>query len=406
MSEPNGSATGAPGFRTHLLEEILPRWLALAPTESGLFRCDFDRRWRHTGANQGTLVSQSRLLFNFATGHRLTGDPRYREAVARGAAFLMRHFRDTTHGGWYWACDASGTVTDATKDSYGHAFVIFGLAHAGQCLGDSRLHQAAIATWEVMKTRLTDALGGLEPQRSRDFAECLVERRTQNPMMHLVEALLALGDATGCDEFIAEARAVADFVLARRRQAGSQGIPEFYSGDWQALPTAQGGRVDVGHQFEWAFLLSAAAERGIPPHYLGPALDLADYGLRVGYDAVHGGVCAAVAQEDGRVLQPAKGYWQQCEAIRALMHLATRRGRDALWEPCARTLAFCRRELIDPEFGGWYGGTDRHKGQVWKLDYHITGMCAEALRLAAPADDLAALRGTWRNECRPPDAVC
>ena len=395
-------------FRTHLLTDILPRWLELAPTPSGFFRSTFDRQWRYTGPAEGTLVSQSRLLYTFATGYRLTGDPAYADAVARGAEFLLRHFRDEQHGGWYWSCHETGGVLDDAKDSYGHAFVIFGLAHAADCLGDDALRRAAVETWEVVHGPLTDAHGGLLPKTSRDFSQRLAAHSTQNPMMHLFEALLALGDAEGLGEIHTCARGIADFVLdcrhrcrARARTAPessgscgavqaralqpevalSCGIPEMYLPDWTPLPTASGGRVDIGHQFEWAYLLSSAVERGFAGSYLDEANALLDFGLRFGYDLANGGIVADAAQEDNRIIRAEKGYWQQCETIRALMHHAALRGRAELWEPCQRTLDYSRRELIDPEFGGWYGGSDLHKGSTWKLDYHITGMCVEGMRL-------------------------
>ena len=48
-------------FRTHLLDEILPKWL-LAVTNQGLFLPHFDRQWRPLNRNFGTLISQCRLL--------------------------------------------------------------------------------------------------------------------------------------------------------------------------------------------------------------------------------------------------------------------------------------------------------------------------------------------------------
>ena len=385
MPNASPSALDFGWFRAHLLAEILPRWLALAPAPSGLFRCDFDRQWRHGGSAAGTLVSQSRLLFNFATGHRLAGDARYRDAVAHGAEFLLRRFRDEEHGGWLWSCDENGAVLDDAKNSYGHAFVILGLVHASDCLDSKALLRTAVETWEVVRRSLLDAHGALLRKTSRDFSQRLVANSTQNPMMHLFEALLALGDTEGLGEIHTRAREIADFVLGCRHRAHSGGIPEVYSPEWVPLPTTNGGRVDIGHQFEWAYMLSSAVERGFPASYLDEANALLDYGLSVGYDAENGGICTDVAQEDNRVIRADKGYWQQCEAIRALMHFAALRGREDLWDPCRRTLEFCRRELIDPEFGGWYGGPDRHKGSAWKLDYHVTGMCAEAVRLAGMA---------------------
>ncbi|MGD8239259.1 MAG: AGE family epimerase/isomerase, partial [Armatimonadota bacterium] len=205
-------------FKEHLLSELLPRWLASAPTDSGLFLPHLDRQWRRQPESYGTIVSQGRLLYNFAVGYELTGDDEYAKAVERGARFLIRSLRDDKHGGWFWSCAADGTVLDDAKDSYGHAFVVFGLAHAGKCLGDDACGQAALDAYEVLTRPLRDEHGGLIPKTSRDFTRRLDADRivnSQNPMMHFFEALLALADAYGLQQMYGAARSVADFILSR-----------------------------------------------------------------------------------------------------------------------------------------------------------------------------------------------
>jgi mannose/cellobiose epimerase-like protein (N-acyl-D-glucosamine 2-epimerase family) len=70
------------------------------------------------------------------------------------------------------------------------------------------------------------------------------------------------------------------------------------------------------------------------------------------------------------------------------MHFAVVRGREDLLQPLARTIELVRASLIDPVYGGWYStanADDKSKGNVWKVDYHVVGMCAEAVRLGAIA---------------------
>ena len=155
-------------FRTHLVGEILPKWL-LAVTPQGLFLPHFDRQWRPLNRKFGTLISQCRLLYNFSQGYALTKDTVYRDAVAAGAQYLLSHFRDTKYGGWYWSCNLDGNVRERYKDSYGHAFVIFGLAHAYQCTGDSALQEAMLQTWETLNSRFRDTAGGFNGRMTEDF---------------------------------------------------------------------------------------------------------------------------------------------------------------------------------------------------------------------------------------------
>src|SRR3954454_24976719 len=85
-------------FRHHAVEEILPRWVA-SVTPEGLFLSHFGPQWQPLNKGYGTLVSQSRLIFNFAQGYALTGEATYIEAVESGANFLLKNFRDREYGG-------------------------------------------------------------------------------------------------------------------------------------------------------------------------------------------------------------------------------------------------------------------------------------------------------------------
>jgi mannose/cellobiose epimerase-like protein (N-acyl-D-glucosamine 2-epimerase family) len=162
--------------------------------------------------------------------------------------------------------------------------------------------------------------------------------------------------------------------------------------EWEPLPIEQGGLVNVGHQFEWAYLLSAAAERGLPAEWLVPARRLLDYGLLFGLDSSTGGVIGSTTY-DGKPLSVEKGWWEQCEAIRALLRHTTAHGRADAKDPLARLIRFVQDRFVDTTFGGIYSNIEEvptdsipDKGSPWKVDYHTVGMCVEALRLTSRID--------------------
>lgn len=361
---------------------VLPLWLQHAITPQGLFLPQRDREWRHVGPDEGTIVSQSRLLYNFASGYRLTGDIAYLKAVEDGAAFLLRHFRDVTHGGWHWACALDGSPTDSTKSTYGHAFAIFGLSHAFDVTDNPALQAAIVDTWQTMDTRLRDEHGGFVWQRSGDFTTG-TDERSQNPIMHLFEALMAAGTVGELPDMLARARETGQWVLDSLIDSEGR-LPEVFDVHWRPLPADQGGRFDVGHAFEWAFLLSQAAVLDLQQGWLEAAERLLDYGMTQGFDAERGGIVSPVAA-DGSREKAVKGWWEQCEATRALLHFARSRDRTDLIEPAHKMVTYIRDALIDPDHGGWYstpspatGSAGSHKGSVWKVDYHVVGMGVEA----------------------------
>ena len=386
-------------FRHHLVDEILPKWL-MATTGKGLFLPHFDRAWRPLGRNFGTLVSQGRLLYNFSQGYALTGDISYRTAVENGAQFLLDHFRDRKYGGWYWSCGLDGEVQDRRKDGYGHAFALFGLAHAYHCTHDQALQEAFLQTWVILSRHFRDRQGGFIWRMTEQFAVA-DEIRSQNPVMHTFEALLTAGTVGGVPGLLEEARGVGDFVLSKLVRKTDRRLPEVYNAAWEELPSGMemrppqgymaGGRLDIGHAFEWAYLASYAAELGFPAEYLSYANSFMLYGLTLGFDWQTGGIYSP-SSPTGQLLTQRKGWWEQCEAIRAMTHFVVRNHRDDLAEPLHRTIDFVQTSLIDPEYGGWYPGVEANiategleKGNEWKLDYHVVGMCMEAIRLSNQA---------------------
>lgn len=383
-------------FRKHLLQDILPNWLYSSAMNNGFFVANLDRKWNRFGDEIGTLVTQSRLLFNFSKGYEITGRREYRRAVKVGAHFLLDYFQDKEYGGWFWSCRSDGRVVDSRKEGYGHAFAIFGLSHAYQTTGDKDFKKAAQDTWQIIETRFKDKYDGFTCHMTRDFKDC-DSVKSEGLLMHLFEALLTLGEIEGASEITDEAAKVANFVFTNLFRDEKRYLPEMYTLDWKELPENQGGFVSIGHAFEWAYLLSRGVEKGLPESYLCIAERLLSYGLKVGYDSEVGGIFS-LASSEGKIISKAKGWWEQCEAIRAFMNFAILRGRDDLWEPFQKTIDFVKNHLLDKEYGGWYPGLDsngsptsQEKGHVGgkidlgidygKVDYHVVGMCSEALRL-------------------------
>lgn len=370
-------------LKSHLTD-ILSRWLAAADRPDGLFHAALDRQWQPVGKTVGTLVSQSRLLYNFAIGYQVTGQEAYLDAVRRGSHCLLDRFFDGQNGGWNWSAGPDG-VEDDSKNAYGHAFVIFGLSHAWTVTKEPVLLEAAIETIKVMETSFRDRLGGYRWYLTNDFRDAK-DVRSQNPMMHLFEALLALSRVEGAEDFaLAQAEELAEWIFTELFRPGEGCLPERYTLQWQPLEADPDGSVDVGHQFEWAYLLSRAVEAGLGQQYLQTAGRLLEYGLKHGLDATGGGIYSN-ASFDGTITHPAKSWWQQAEAARALLHHAVRRGRDDCRAPFDLMMEFIRGKMVDPEYGGWfqtYPADERamNKGSAWKVDYHVTGLCHEPVRL-------------------------
>ncbi len=205
-----------------------------------------------------------------------------------------------------------------------------------------------------MKKGLQDQYGLFKRETSRDFKVEGPVKKTQNPVMHLFEALLSLHDTTRSKTVCQDIERLADTVLSRLyREPGY--IPELYDRDWKPVPAgppgqtepdgspldvynacapaAQTGHIEIGHLIEWAFLFSRAAEKGFPRKCLGSGGRLLNYALKSGYDHQSGGVFGYTDYEGKPTADSSTRGWQIAGLLKTLVHWAVLRNREDLWEP-------------------------------------------------------------------------
>ena len=374
-------------YRRNLEEAHLSHWLQALPTSNGFFNTAVNRKWQPMKSQPGDIVGHTRAIYVMAIGYELTGKPEYLVQVKLGTDFMLKNFHDPEYGCWYEAVAPDGKLINGNKRLYSQAFVIFALAHAYVITKEPRYLNAALLTWKEIGYRFADANSGYKAGMNRDFSQTLLDN-SQNPIMHLYEALLALYEASGSHEAFEGANSIGNFVankLLQGMEDGSARIPELYDTHWKVLDQAHDGYIDIGHQFEWAYLFSAGAEAGLNPILAGVADRLLNYAMDKGYDIADSGVYSSMTP-DGKVNRN-KGYWQQAEALRALMHHAAIRGRTDLWGRVTQMTELIHTEFLDQENGGWFDATksECRKGHCSDRQpdgYHMTALHYEAIRLS------------------------
>ncbi|WP_457320053.1 AGE family epimerase/isomerase [Roseateles sp. P5_E11] len=341
------------GWHRDDLEALLLHWHAHALRPDGSFQLAFNRAWQPQPQPELELIGQARLVYAFAAGHEFIPDAGYLKVARRGADYLLQRFRDPVHGGFFHTVGADGIPRASIKRAYGHAFALLALAEIYRIGGDVRYRDAALQAWREIELNFFEPAGGLYNECERDFKP-IPGARTQNPVMHMFEALLALRDATGDKTVEAGARRLGDFVaykLLQGQAEGSAHIPEWYDEGWKPLPTREaGGYIDIGHQFEWSHLLMKGAL--VSPIYAQVAERVLAYALATGYDDIDGG-CGLKAFPDGGKADAHKGWWQQAECLHALLVAGQATGRNDLWRRYEQTQGLIKTQLIDAEHGGW-----------------------------------------------------
>ncbi|HEX5265125.1 MAG TPA: AGE family epimerase/isomerase [Phenylobacterium sp.] len=320
-------------YEAWLAEAALPLWAdAGVDPAGGLFQEKLSVEGRPVEAPRRAR-SQARQVFVFAEAARAGYGARWLEVAKTGfTRFLAAYARPD--GLVMNSAAADGTPIDREADNYQQAFLM--LAQAALTAADPAgpdLEAQALAALATLAKRRTPGGGFRENGPHPYQANC---------HMHLFESALAW-EAVGGPAWAALSDEIAELALRRFIEPQGAVLREFFDADWQALE-GEGGLIEPGHQFEWAWLLDRwGAARG-RDDALHMARRLYVTGLR-GVDPVRD-VAVNALWEDLTVRDGAARLWVQTEHLKAA--LATGREGDALL--AARGLA---KYLDTPCRGAW-----------------------------------------------------
>lgn len=298
--------------------------------------------------------------------------------LAEAAASLLwqRAWQADGKPGWAHLLTAQGAVADPVRDLYDHAFILLALAWLGRATGKSAWFDLADETLAWLDAAMADPAGGyLESDTGPQWP------RRQNPHMHLLEALLALYEATGRAEYLARAGAIKALFYRAFYDPAAVVVREFFNADWSRASGELGAVVEPGHLCEWAWLLHEYHRLSGEP--LDPAAKaLFQTAMRIGVNPQTGLLYAAVNAR-GDVLDASSRTWMQTEWLRtaALMHRLDLSGAGAQVQRAAS--AVLDYHLHDVVAGGWIDKFDASgKASSDRIPastlYHIFGAVADS----------------------------
>jgi mannose-6-phosphate isomerase len=209
-----------------------------------------------------------------------------------------------------------------------------------------------------------------------------------NPQMHLFEAALAWMVRDPSPPWSDLALRIADLAMTRFVNTSTGAVREFFDDRWAPAAGADGGIVEPGHQFEWAWLLwrwgrLAGARAGTDV-----ANRLFEIGVDHGIDPVRNVTINALNHRLAP-LDPSARLWPQTERIKASLLAAELApgDREHRLSRAIDGIVGLKRYLLP-------NGTWRDKmnsdGQFFEEPapasslYHIVGAIAEVTRATAP----------------------
>ncbi|SED38900.1 mannose-6-phosphate isomerase [Rhizobiales bacterium GAS191] len=328
---------------------------------------------------RSTLVT-ARLVYVFSHAYVLAGSSEALAAARHGYAFLTGACRHPS-GRFLHRVALDGTTLDDFTDLYDLAFVLLAASWYFRATGEVEALALASETADFIEAEMSHPCGGF-----REDTRGSTPRR-QNPHMHLLEACLALAEATSDRRWIERAAALAGLMRDRffDRQTGS--LVEFLSDDLR--PDAKRGEErEPGHHFEWFWLLGEFRRIARTDDFVDVAKQLYLFGSTHGIDrqgALDGAVHETVASS-GALISDSKLLWPQTEALKAHITRWELHGDHDARELIERQLSLIFTHFLDAESGFWHNkiasdGRPLPVEMPTRVLYHIVMALAEYARI-------------------------
>ncbi len=389
----------------HLRDELLPYWRTHGVDhEFGGYLTYYDRNGKPTGETIKTLICQTRMIYTFSSIHRAGLDPgnTFIEGARQGVEFLIEHFWDDTHSGWYWTVERDGTPANESKLAYGHSFAMYALSEYGMASGDHRGMEWAVKTFETLQAFAADnRYGGYYEFFERDWTKKRPgvyggDRKSFDVHMHLMEAFTNMYEATGAPIYREKTLETIGVLFDRIIH------PEFGTGMAQFLPDwspekavlfrdVWGSDRDVhddegrpldntsfGHNVEFAWLLGHTIRilgLDVSP-YKERMRKLYDHCVEYGVDYKNGGVFCE-GPNRGPARERNKEFWQQAECLVGLLDAFFVLGDPKYLAAYEKVHRFVMDHVINREVGEWFPLFDENNnllwdymGHAWKINYH------------------------------------
>lgn len=369
----------AGALKTWMIEDALPLWASAGVDKQfGGFTERLDLEGHPDLQTPKRVRVQARQIYSFALAANLGWFPEGRALAASGLEYMLTFCRSPDgRPGYVHILNADGSVLDAKRDTYDHAFVLLALATAYRLFRDGQILSHIYEVVDFIDEHLTDAGGGLlDSDKGGDL-------RRQNPHMHMFEAMLALFEATGHSNFLHRATALFNIFRNHLFDESTGRLGEYFSSDWRRLEVLGMPDVEPGHHMEWAWLLRWYSR------FSGAKVDSYCHILRntVVNNRSADGFLVDGTDLAGTLTHRTQRFWPQIEEAKAWSAEAAL-GCSVSAEQARATLErFAWKYLNHPTTkGGWFDqfderGTSLMAYQPASTLYHVLCGVAEASRV-------------------------
>ena len=388
----------AAAARRELLEDILPFWRErTVDAERGGFIAEMSNDLQIRPEAGKGLILNARILWTFSATARFSNDQADRALAQRAYDYLIEHFLDRDHGGYYWELDPAGVVVDVTKKIYGQAFCVYALCEYHRAFDDPAALQHAIDVFRLIESRSRDPVhGGYGEALSRDWQPIedvrlsdkdLNERKSMNTHLHVLEGYTNLYRVWPDAQLRALLMELIAVFFTHIIDHQTNHFHHFFDEEWRPRSDSY----TFGHDIEGSWLLCEAAEATEHEPTIATvrksALEIAHCVLEEAVDA-DGGLY--YEGRSLRIIDSNKEWWPQAEAVVGFLNAYEISKEEIFLQAALRCWDFIDRRIIDRVHGEWFWRVDRHgnpdpnepKVSMWKCPYHNGRACLEIIRRA------------------------
>ncbi|MDG2312423.1 MAG: AGE family epimerase/isomerase [Alphaproteobacteria bacterium] len=376
-------------IRTWLCESALPLWSGEGfDHEEGGFFDNLSISGVSIRNAPKRLRVQARQIYVFSHAHILGWKPESTEilpleAARNGFEFMTDNFWRENLGGFIYSTDKSGRIHEPRVELYDQAFVLLACAWYYRASRDKKAITTSENVLKFIDSNLMDKdYGGYFENLSHDLP------RRQNPHMHLLEALLALYDSIGNEQYLSRAENIIELFYKYFFNKETGTIGEFFDAAWRPAEGTVGQIVEPGHLYEWIWLLNKYSS-------FTSANCAKDMNLIYDFAEKHGvnnkpgptrGLVHDAVLSRGAELDENKRLWRQTEAIKAHIALLECDNNIEVYSRLEKLLDCIFKFYIPMDKGVWHEHLNQD-GQLIRDNvpatslYHLFLALTEVLRV-------------------------
>jgi len=332
------------------------------------------------------IIMYSRILWSFSAASMHFNCNEYKAVAEETFNFIQSYFYDKTHKGYFWEISAKRTPLVHKKQTYAHAFMLYGICEYYACSKDEKALKQAISIFDLMQRHCIDTIyGGFFEAFAQDWTKLddvrLSEKdrndpKSMNTNLHVLEAYTRLLQVTGNKEVELVLRNLIN-LFAEHIIDKNGHLCLFFDEQWKS----QVNEYSFGHDIETSWLLWEAIEavndEELEKKYKSLIIRMVDVFLNEALDENQHSSLYHKFVDTGKY-DTDRHWWVMCEMLEGLANAYEITNDEIYRKPILPAWEYIKLNLIDCTNGEWHWRVNEYKEPIadeskvcnWKAPYH------------------------------------